>query len=129
MASGPWAKRLAKTANEPSNPANVQCDGSRAFWSWPSATNTLSPAVVIAGAPSGEGAACAWPVTAVLATGRGRVIARVEGVIARARDQSVEPSGVVSPIRVPAAASCLASASGTATLDTSSVVPRYQVAR
>ncbi len=71
----------------------------------------------------------AWATTATLATGRGTVTARVDGVIARARNQLVEPSGVVSPIWIPAAAACRASASGTSTRDTSLVLPRYQVTR
>ena len=129
MCSGPWAEGLAKTANGPSNPANFQCDGTSAFCSCPSATNTLPSATTTEGAPSGDGAPWAWPSTAMPATGWGRVMASVEGVSARARYQLVEPSGAMSPIWVPAAASCLASESGTSTLVTSSGVPRYQVAR
>ena len=139
MRSGGWAKRLAKTANGPSKPANSQCGGTRASCSWPSATSTLPPATVTDGGPSDPGTLC-FPgaptdlpgvrtTTATLATGWGTVIARADGVSARAGNQRVEPSGVVSPIWVPAAASWLASASGTSTRDTSLVLPRYQVAR
>ena len=167
MRSGGWAKRLAKTANGPSRPANSQWGGTRASCSWPSATSTLPPATVTDGGPSDLGTLCfpgsvfpavlsrpcfpgpafptnqprptsrpaptglpgVWTATATLATGWGTVIARTNGVSARAGNHRVEPSGVVSPIWVPAAMSWLASASGTSTRDTSLVPPRYQVAR
>lgn len=129
MLSGPVAKWSVKTANEPSKPANPHRGGTRALCSWPSATNTCPPGSAMDGAPSRAGAPCAQPTTAMLATGRERLIATVDAVTALARNQRVEPPGVVSPICIPAAASSCASGSGTSTLDTSSGVPRYQVAR
>ena len=94
MRSGGSAKWLAKTANGPSKPANCHRGGTRASCSWPSATTTLPSAATMEGGPSTPRAACAWAITAMLAAGRGTVMARVEGVTASARNQRVEPSGV-----------------------------------
>ena len=139
MRSGGWAKRLAKTANGPSKPANSQWGGTRASCSCPSATRTLPPATVTDGGPSDlgmpwfpggpAGLPGAWTATATLATGWGTAIARARGVSARAGNHRVEPSGAASPIWIPAATSRLASASGTSTRDTSLVLPRYQTTR
>ena len=149
MRSGGCARRLAKTANGPSKPASSQWGGTRASCSCPSATSTLPPVTVTDGGPSDPGTLCfpgcafpavfsrlaptglpgVWTATATLATGWEMVIARADGVSTRAGNHRVEPSGVVSPIWIPAATSRLASASGTSTRDTSLVLPRYQVAR
>jgi hypothetical protein len=95
--SGGWARSLAKIANGPSNPAKCHRGGMRASCSWPSATTTLASAATTEGGPSTAGAARAWATTATLATGRGTVMVRVEGVVASARNQRVEPPAVLSP--------------------------------
>ena len=129
MVSGARASRSVKTANEPSRPAYVQRGGTRAFCSWPSAVSALPPPVTTTGAPSELGARPAWTVTATLAAGPGTVIASSVADTARAVNQRVWPTGAVSPILVPAAASCLAPWSGTVTLATCTGEPRYQVVR
>ena len=80
-------------------------------------------------AVGGERARPAWTVTATLAAGPGTVIASSVADTARAVNQRVWPSGAVSPILVPAAASCLAPRSGTVTLATCTGEPRHQVVR
>ena len=129
MVSGPRASRSVKTANEPSRPAYVQRGGTRAFCSWPSAVSALPPLVTTTGAPSELAARPAWAVTATLAAVPGTVIASSVADTARAVNQRVWPPGAVSPILVPAAASCLAPRSGTVTLATCTGEPRYQVVR
>ena len=126
--SGPRARWSTKTANEPSWPAYPHRGGTRASCSCPLATNTFPFVSVIDSGPRWLGLPPAWATTATPVTGCGRLIASREALGALAANQRVRPPAVMSPIWVPAAASCLASASGTSSLDTRSGVAKYQVA-
>ena len=119
--SGPRAKWLTKTANEPSWPAYPHRGGTSASCSWPLATNTLPSVSVTDSGPRLARLAARLGDHRDAVTGRGRLIAspRRSGPCG---NQRVVPPGVISPIWVPAAASCLASASGTSSLDTRSGV-------
>src|SRR5215472_15681226 len=126
--SGPRARWLVNTANEPSWPAYPHRGGTRASCSCPLATNTFPSVSVIDSGPRWLGLPPAWATTATAVTGCGRLIASREELGALAANQRVRPPAVMSPIWVPAAASGLASASGTSSLDTRSGVAKYQVA-
>ena len=126
--SGPRAKWSTKTANEPSRPAYPQRGGIRASCSCPSATNTCPWASVTDAGPSRTAWPPAWATTATLASGLGRVMASRLVPAAAAGNQRVAPLVVISPIWVPAAASCRASESGTSSRVTPSGSAKYQVA-
>ena len=126
--SGCWAKWFTNTAKEPSWPAYPQRGGTSASCSCPLATNTLPSDATTDSGPRPRDSPSAWATTAMAVTGWGRLIASTDGSGALAGNQRVVPVVVMSPIGVPAAASCRASASGTSSLDTASGAAKYQVA-
>src|SRR5215470_5191870 len=126
--SGPRARWSTKTANEPSWPAYPHRGGTSASCSCPLATNTFPFVSVMDSGPRWLGLPPTWATTAIPVTGCGRLIASREALGALAANQRVGPPAVMSPIWVPAAASGLASASGTSSRDTRSGVAKYQVA-
>ena len=125
---GPLAKWSTNTANEPSRPAYPHRGGIRASCSCPSATNTRPSVSVTEAGPSRADWPPAWATTATLVSARGRLIASRAGPAAAAANQRVVPSEVSSPIRVPWAASCRASESGTSSRVTPRGSAKYQVA-